>query len=85
MVSSQCVCHVVLAGVLDYFDTREMRQLRQAFYATNTTVVVEACSLTCFDALIVTSSGCTPSVCSSSLMLHLRLPSFHRQPIAHPS
>ena len=44
------------------------RHLRQTFYATDVTVVVESKTLMCFDALMVASSGCLPEVCGIGYM-----------------
>ena len=52
-----------LAGYANIYDHRLERHMRQAFYATDVTVVIEPHSLMCFDALLVASSGCSPEVC----------------------
>ena len=50
--------------------------MRIAFYATDVTVVIEAQSLMCFDALVVASSGCAPEVCGRVYFLRVVLMSW---------
>ena len=52
-----------LTGCVDFYDHRLQRHMRQAFYATDVTVVMQPRTLMCFDALLVASSGCSPEVC----------------------
>ena len=64
------------AGYREYFDHRLQRLVRIAFYATDVTVVIEAQSLMCFDALVVASSGCAPEVCGRVYFLRVVLMSW---------
>ena len=52
----------MLAGVENDYDCRLNKPMRQTFYSTDAVVIVESGTLMCFDALVVTSSGCTPPV-----------------------